>query len=436
MKLSKIVFFTMIIVCVAHVCFAQQGLSSRDIAKSLQDAFIQAASDVDKAVVSISTEYDEKVPVRTYRFRGNGAPFEDEFFDKFFKDFFESAPQREFKARGLGSGIIIDPEGYVLTNEHVVKRATKINVTLPDGQKFDAKVLGTDSRIDVALLKVDAHDLPWAKLGNSDDVKIGEWVIAIGNPFGYVLQNTEPTVTVGVVSALKRSLRESPEKTYTNLIQTDAAINPGNSGGPLVDIDGEVIGINVAIYTTSGGYQGIGFAIPINSAKRVIEQLKRGEKIQYGWLGVSIQKMTSELADYFGLEAPRGALVASVLENSPAEKAGIKSGDIIVRFDGVEIKTVEDLLDRVASAPVGKTVSVTVLRDKKPLELQVKIGNRPGEEEKTEESAQEPQQENEGVVTFRGMTVGPITPEIAEKLKMSTEKRSRSAEGRASESCR
>ena len=212
-------------------------------------------------------------------------------------------PDRDYKQVGLGSGVIIDSSGYILTNQHVIDQADKIKVTLSDGREFKGEIKGQDARSDLAVIKIVAKDLPAVELGNSEKLRIGEWVVAIGNPFGFALEGAEPTVTVGVISALHRSLGKilSRNRDYTDLLQTDAAINPGNSGGPLVNLKGEVVGINVAIFSTSGGYQGIGFAIPINAAKRIISQLIAGKEVLYGWLGITIQDLTEDMAKYFGL---------------------------------------------------------------------------------------------------------------------------------------
>jgi serine protease Do len=370
---------------------------------SLQEAFVKVADKVGPAVVSIVSERTETA--------GGGffTPFGgDEFFNKFFRDFFGEVPKRKFKEMGLGSGIIIDPQGYILTNEHVIHNADKITVTLPDSRELKAKLVGKDIRSDLAVLKINTKNLPYAKLGDSDKVEIGQWAIAIGNPFGFAVNSPKPTITVGVISALHRSLpsTEYRERIYNDLIQTDAAINPGNSGGPLVNIEGEVIGINVAIYTTSGGYQGIGFAIPINQAKFVLGKLVKGEEVEYGWLGVQIQDVNSDLAKYFALPDTKGALVAKVLKNSPASKAGIKEGDIIREYNGKRILDTKDLLNKVMHTPVGRNVEVKVWRDKKEISLNIKIAKRPKFVEET--------QAQEGI-TWRGMTVNDITDDLKKK---------------------
>jgi len=286
-------------------------------AHDLEKSTIDVAEEVGKAVVSISTEKTEKIGgprVRKYQFGfpfGGENPFEDDLFDRFFDDFFGGF-DREYKQQGLGSGVIIDKEGYILTNEHVVGDADKLTVTLSDGREFKAEIKGTDQRSDLAIIKIDARDLPFAELGDSSNVKIGQWVLAIGNPFAFALENPEPTVTMGVISALHRSLGRGlgRNRDYSDLIQTDAAINPGNSGGPLVNLSGQVIGINVAIFSTSGGYQGVGFAIPINTARKIVSRLIEGKKILYGQVRKYLGPVFHELARHKGCTIVQGNMVA------------------------------------------------------------------------------------------------------------------------------
>ena len=381
--------------------------SSFEAAKSIEKKCISVAQEVGKCVVSISTIATERVGIRRFYF---GTPFEDDFFRRFFEEFFGESPFREYKRMGLGSGLIIDSQGYILTNEHVIAGADKIKVTLSDGREFDAEVVGKDFRSDLAVIKIEAHNLPTAELGDSDEVKIGEFVLAIGNPFGFAIENPEPTVTFGVVSALHRSLPRvgRRDRAYYDLIQTDAAINPGNSGGPLVDLNGKVIGINVAIITTTGGYEGLGFAIPINVAKRIISKLIKGEEIFYGWLGVSVQDLNKELAQYFGLKEPKGAVVIQVFKNSPASKAGFKEKDVIVEFDNKKVNSTRDLVRLVSNTEPGKEVEVVVYRKKRKVTLRVKIGKRPEHIKETYEI----QSEN----MWRGMEVETITPKVAQSL--------------------
>jgi len=388
---------------------------------SLESAVTGVAGTAGRAVVSIGTEHTAKMPgMRRYYFRSPGgeSPFrgENDPFSRFFEDFFGELPQREFKQSGLGSGVIIDAEGYILTNEHVIREADKITVTLPDGREFKGEIKGQDSRSDLAVIKVSAHNLPVAALGDSDNLKIGQWAVAIGNPFGFAMQNPEPTVTAGVISALHRSLGRviSRDRDYNDLIQTDAAINPGNSGGPLVNLKGEVVGINVAIFSTTGGYQGLGFAIPINNAKRIIAQLKEGKKILYGWLGVTVQDLNEDLAKHFGLSDKNGALVSKVLESSPAQKAGMKEGDVIRQADNKAVNNVRDLLSVVGKIEVGKKVKISVIRDKKELVLEAQVGERPQDLE--EKAAQEPEGQ------WRGLSVEELTAEKAGRFKTEEKK--------------
>lgn len=375
------------------------------VAKQLENSFAEVADKVGPAVVSISTVHTAKV-------KGRMSPFgDDEMFRQFFKDFFGDIPEREFQQRGLGSGFIIDADGYILTNQHVIDGADKIEVTLADGRKFPAKLKGQDERADLAVLKITAKNLEALELDDSDKVKIGQFAIAVGNPFGIA---SKPTVTIGVISALNRSLPRSAhgDRDYSDLIQTDAAINPGNSGGPLVDIDGKVIGINVAIISTTGGYQGIGFAIPINTAKRVLSDLISGRKILYGWLGINVQDLDEDLAKQFGLSETKGVLVARILPGSPAEKGKMKNGDIIKTFDGKPVNNVRELLKLVGRAPIGKKVKVVVMRDKKDVSLDIEVAQRPAELKEYAET---------GLGNWRGLEVQELTPAAAQKYKV-TEK--------------
>ena len=384
------------------------GVGSTELGK-IQESFIKIAEEVGSAVVSISTVSTRRVGVGGDFFE---FPFgRDDFFDRFFRDFFGDLPEREYKQMGLGSGVIIDKKGYILTNEHVVKDADDITVTLPDGREFKGEILGTDPRSDLAVIKIDADNLPVAKLGDSDKLRIGEWSVAIGNPFGFYLKSSIPTVTVGVISALHRHLPMTSYRSrlYTDLIQTDAAINPGNSGGPLVNLKGEVIGINVAIMSSTGGYQGIGFAIPINTAKFRLDNLIKGIEVEYGWLGVSVQDITKDLADYFRLEDRKGVLVAKVFKNSPADKAGVKEGDIIKEFDGKKIEDVRGLINIVSCTKVGKRVKVLIIRDNKPLTLTVKVGKRPEDISALTESTSG---------KWNGMTVADITSDLSSKYNI------------------
>src|SRR5512139_1930782 len=320
---------------------------------------------------------------------GGHNPFED-----FFGPFSGGNPPRGFEQKGVGSGVVISREGYILTNNHVVDEADQIKVKLADGKEYDARVVGRDSKTDLALIKIEGgSNLQPLKLGNSDELKVGRWVVAVGSPFGL-----EQTVTAGIVSAKGRVIGSGP---YDNFIQTDASINPGNSGGPLINMKGEVVGINTAIIASG---QGIGFAIPINMAKEIAPQLREKGHVTRGWLGVSIQEVTPELAKSFGLNEKKGALVAQVFSNSPAEKAGIEQGDVIVEFDGKEVADSKDLPRIVSATPVGKTVTIKLSRNGKVLDRQVKVG----EMEEKVEVAKAPSSHKS-----LGITVQNLTPEIA-----------------------
>ena len=288
-------------------------------------------------------------------------------FDDFFKKFFEGRPDipQEREVQSLGSGFIISEDGYILTNAHVVKNADSINIRFNDHSEKPAKLIGLDERTDVAVLKVNAESLPTVTIGNSDKLEVGDWVVAIGSPFGL-----ESTATQGIVSALGRSL---PGDNYVPFIQTDAAVNPGNSGGPLINTQGEVIGINAQIYTESGGYMGLSFAIPINVAKRVADQIKAQGHASHGYLGVMIQPVTQDLADSFGLKTVQGALVTQVMENSPAAKAGVQVGDIILKYNGTPVNQSSDLPPLVGATNIGDKVSMEVIRKGKVKTLQAKI---------------------------------------------------------------
>ncbi|WP_447973253.1 DegQ family serine endoprotease [Nitrospira sp. Kam-Ns4a] len=328
--------------------------------------FVEVAKAVTPAVVNIFT-------TRT-SVGGNphAMPFEDPFFRRFFgEEFFRrfEAP-RERKERSLGSGVIVDPNGLILTNNHVVSKADEIKVYLADKREYKAKLVGTDSKSDLAVLKVAAeglHTIPWA---DSDHLQVGEFVLAVGNPFGL-----HQTVTMGIVSAIGRASMGIAE--YEDFIQTDAAINPGNSGGALVNARGELIGINTAIFSQSGGNMGIGFAVPSNMARSILEQLVKNGRVVRGWLGVSIQELTPDLASQFGVQDAKGVLVSDVLDDSPAKRAGIERGDIIVEFDGKPVDTPTQLKNVVAQAEIGRKTTVKLVRDRRVRTVQVTIAEQP-----------------------------------------------------------
>lgn len=298
-------------------------------------------------------------------------------FYEFFKKFFGEIPEGglpPFQERSsLGSGFILSKDGYVITNNHVVKDADEIIVRLNDRREFVAELIGIDERSDIAVLKIEGENLPTVRLGDSSDVKVGEWVLAIGSPFGF-----DHSVTAGIISAIGRSL---PNENYVPFIQTDVAINPGNSGGPLFNLDGEVIGVNSQIYSRTGGFMGLSFAVPMNVALNVYEQLRDKGHVSRGWLGVLIQDVTRELAESFGMKKPHGALIAKVLADSPAEEAGLEVGDVVVSYDGEEISFSSDLPPIVGNTPVGETVPVEIIRRGKTRTLQVTIAELPADDE-------------------------------------------------------
>ncbi len=307
---------------------------------------------------------------------------EDGPFGDLFRHFFgEEGEGREFKSQSLGSGFIISADGYILTNDHVVDHADEIIVRLSDRRELKASLIGHDKRSDIALLKVEADDLPVAKIGRSSTLKVGEWVLAIGSPFGF-----EQSVSVGVVSAIGRSL---PSGNYVPFIQTDVAINPGNSGGPLFNLDGEVVGINSQIYSRTGGFMGLSFAIPVDMAMDIVEQLKTKGAVSRGWLGVLIQDVTRDLAESFGMNKPMGALISRVLPDSPAANAGLEVGDIIVGFNGKTIYYSSDLPPLVGRVRPGNSAELKVIRNGKTLTKKVTVEELPGEEE-LELSSSEP----------------------------------------------
>ncbi|MDI1278676.1 DegQ family serine endoprotease [Methylobacter sp.] len=303
-------------------------------------------------------------------------PEMEEFFKRFLNEQGGGYVPRD--TTSLGSGFVISPDGYVLTNSHVVKDADEIVVKLSDHRELLAKVIGTDARTDVALLKVDAKDLPAVTIGNPNKLQVGEWVLAIGSPFGF-----EQSVTAGIVSAKGRSL---PGGNYVPFIQTDVAINPGNSGGPLFNMEGKVVGINSQIYSRTGGFMGLSFAIPMDVVMNVVDQIKATGKAAHGWLGVQIQDVTRELAESFGMKKPQGALVSKVLPDSPAEKAGLQIGDIITEFNGQQIETSGDLPPMVGITPINDKATLKIIRQGETKSLDFKVGLLPDEADKLAEA--------------------------------------------------
>jgi serine protease Do len=415
--------FTIIaLVCIALIfVYARGKVVSRETTFDASRAMVRAVAydkglpsfsplvkQVRSAIVNISTTTVIKGPdIGGGGMTGPGPQdrFKDFFGEDFLERFFGDTPKREFKQRSLGSGFIIDREGYILTNNHVVEKAQSIKVKLTDGKEYDASVIGKDPKTDIALIKINAkQDFPVASFGDSDKLDVGDWVVAIGNPFGL-----EHTVTQGIVSAKGRWIGAGP---YDDFIQTDASINPGNSGGPLFNLAGEVVGINTMIF--SGG-QGIGFAIPINVVKSLLPQLKSKGKVVRGWLGVVIQKVTPDIAKSFDLKETEGALVSDVSEQGPADKAGVKRGDVIMSYNGKQIKDMDQLPKLVGATEIGKKVKVGILRDGKRLEIEVVIA------EMKEESAlasKKPEVEKD----FFGLVVQNITPDIAKHLNLKDKK--------------
>ena len=384
---------------------SQVSSKSIDILTQLSEAQSEVAAVATPSVVNIST-------TRLIKSRDE-VPF-DLFDDPFFRRFFgDQVPQpnvpKEHKEQSLGSGVIVSEDGYIVTNNHVIEKAQEIKVLLSNKRDYKAKLIGADPKTDIAVIKIEAKGLTALPWGDSNRLKVGEIVFAIGNPFGL-----NQTVTMGVIGAVGRANVGIAD--YEDFIQTDAAINPGNSGGALINARGELIGINTAILSRTGGYQGIGFAVPSSMARQVMDSLVKFKKVVRGWLGVSIQEVTSDLADEFGVKDLKGALVSGVMKGSPAEKAGIKQGDVILQFNG---KTVEDtghLRNMVSQTPIGTTVKVRVLRDKKEIEAEVviaelpkKIGDGPSRPDDSSEEGEE-----SGALT--GLVVRELTPDIARRL--------------------
>ena len=365
--------------------------------------FSAIANAISPAVVNIST-----VKVVTRRRSFSDDPFFD-FFNDFFNPYYDYGLPKQWKEQSLGSGVIVSKEGYIITNYHVVSNAEKIKVTLFDRRVFRGTVIGADPKTDIAVVKIPSDSLPTAPWGDSDQLRVGEFVLAIGNPFGL-----SHTVTMGIISAVGRANVGIAD--YEDFIQTDAAINPGNSGGPLVSTSGALIGINTAIFSKSGGYQGIGFAVPSNMARLIMEQLIKEGKVIRGWLGITIQELTPEIGQKFGHSTLRGALVGEALIGSPAERAGILRGDIILNYGGKDVTSPSALKNMVARSKPGEKVPVMLLRDKRKLRVIVTVDEQPGEREPTIPTPQGDVKRN----LFGGLSVITLTEDIARQLDLDT----------------
>jgi serine protease Do len=405
----KIVLFVMILaaVIITSSCFYPSYSEAAKFDKSFlpPDSFSSLAESASPAVVNIRTVKTIKGGGRVFRHFKRGPFGDDDPMKDFFDRFFDDDQKRDFKQRSLGSGFIIDKDGYIVTNNHVIDNADKIVVILSNEKEFEAEIVGRDKNTDLALIKIKSnHDLPVLRFGDSDALKIGQWVVAIGNPFGL-----EQTVTAGIVSAKGRVIGSGP---YDDFIQTDASINPGNSGGPLLNMNGEVIGINTAI--VAGG-QGIGFAIPVNLAKNIIAQLKSSGEVTRGWLGVGIQDISEEVAEYYGIKEKNGVLVTEVFPGDPADLAGIKPKDIILSINGKPVDTARHLTGMIADTGVGDKIQIKINRNGKTRTIDVKIAKR--EEDKiSSRSAREKEQ------TKLGIQVSEITPETVRRFNLKDNK--------------
>ena len=409
---AALVFFTVFL-------FAGMAQATGDDSVTLLDhfgkAFAAVAREVAPAVVHVRVE--KEIQNRD-GFHGQD-PFDffnDPFFERFFGPGFRHPQPNEqdrtpHKERGAGSGFIISDDGYILTNNHVVGDADTITVHLDDKREFKAKIIGVDAQSDVALIKIDAKNLPTVPLGDSNGIDVGEWVIAIGSPF-----ELNQTVTVGVVSAKGRNRIGIND--YENFIQADAAINPGNSGGPLLNIHGEVIGINTAIFSRSGGYMGIGFAIPINMAKSIQQQLMSDGKVTRGWLGVAIQDVDKDLADSFQLDSVKGVLLTEVSENTPARRAGLQQGDVLLSMDGIELTGAADLRNRVAMTAPGSRVDFTLSRDGKKKKIVVTIGEQPADFGRM---AMQRTMDDDSSLNRMGLSLQNLSKELAERFGYKTD---------------
>lgn len=376
-------------------------------AKQLSREFASIAKIATPAVVSIRTQYAAKrsEPQRSEGWEDQpNDPFQDEFWQRFFGFPTPQRPEKKAPKMAQGSGFVVSKDGYILTNNHVVQDADQITVLLNDGREFTAKTIGTDPNTDIALLKIDGENFPYLKLGNSDQIDIGEWVIAIGNPLGL-----QASVTVGVVSAKGRNDLDIAR--VEEFIQTDAAINRGNSGGCLLNLEGEVVGMNTAIASNTGGYMGIGFAIPSNLLEHIMDQLRNSGHVVRGFLGVSLQKIDAKLAQAFNLSKSEGALVSEVVKDSPADKAGLRSGDVILKINNLLIENAGSLRNSVSMLKPGETVLLTVMRNKKEMVIRATVGTHPENEIAAVE-----------VQNKVGVLVQDLTADLAQQLGYETDK--------------
>jgi len=401
----KIFFFAMLLA--AAIIFSGSFYPPYSIAAKSDSAFLppdsfsNLAESASPAVVNIRTVKTIKGGGRVFRHFKKGPFGDDDPMKDFFDRFFDEDQKRDFKQRSLGSGFIIDKDGYIVTNNHVIDNADKIVVILNDEKEFEAQIVGRDKNTDLALIKIESnHNLPVLGFGNSDALKVGQWVVAIGNPFGL-----EQTVTAGIVSAKGRVIGSGP---YDDFIQTDASINPGNSGGPLLNMKGEVVGINTAI--VAGG-QGIGFAIPVNLAKNIIVQLKSTGEVTRGWLGVGIQDISEEVAEYYGIKEKKGVLVTEVFPGDPADLAGIKPKDIILSVNGKAVDSARQLTGMIADISVGDTIKIKINRNGKPQTIDVKIAKR----EETKIFGRSTQEREQAQL---GIQVSEITHETARRFNL------------------